>query len=200
MSTCLKNAPVGIPPVRDGAAAQRFLRWAVELAGWIDSAQTTEREPEARRRPPSGAAQPAVRLAPGSPAATSGRRRRPGVRGKRRIHARGLHPGRAPRAGRTGAGQPTPGALRCLSALALADLSGGAYGGRRRACPRRAALYNPVKREPRHRRARRNLRRRPRPGAAAEQSDGGPARCRLGVPSNANGPLLPGSRPCTAVE
>ncbi|WP_155341470.1 BTAD domain-containing putative transcriptional regulator [Acrocarpospora corrugata] len=31
----------------DKAAAERFLRWAVELTAWIDAAMTTEREPEA---------------------------------------------------------------------------------------------------------------------------------------------------------
>ena len=55
------------------------------------------------------------------------RRRRPGVRETSHTCA-GTTPGRAPRAGRTGAGNRRRGALRCLSALALADLSGGAYG------------------------------------------------------------------------
>ena len=152
----------------DGAAAQRLLRWAVELTGWIDSAQTHRARTGGRRRPASGAAQSAVRVAPGSPAATPGRRRRvgarpvgglrvarphralgldrgagqrpgtsrppprrrrAGVRGKRRIHARGLHPGRATSRAPDWSRQPTPrGRWRCLSALALADLSRGAYG------------------------------------------------------------------------
>ena len=121
-------------------------------AGRLDRLRPDDRaRTGGRRRPSSGAAQPAVRVAPGSPAATPGRRRRvgarpvgglrvarphralgldrgagqrpvtsrppprrrrAGVRGKRRIHARGLHPGRTPRAGRTASGQPTPGG-RC---------------------------------------------------------------------------------------
>jgi predicted ATPase/DNA-binding SARP family transcriptional activator len=151
----------------DGAAAQRFLRWAVELAAWIDSAQTTEREPEAdavlRRELPN--LRSAWRLARqqrllddaaalvlalsevcawrdltepwdwteelASDPSQADHPHAAAVLGSAAnvAYMRGDYT-RAERLARAGLERATDagGALRCLSALALADLSRGAYG------------------------------------------------------------------------